>query len=82
MIILTSILSCNKLCECISEYDLFCVTETKIDSCDIIALPGYKFLSQTRKQKYVHKSGGIGIFVNDFISPHISLVESGSDYIL
>ena len=33
-----------ELCELISEYDLFCVTETKIDSYDIIALPGYKIL--------------------------------------
>ena len=43
-----------ELYELISEYDLFCVTETKIDSYDIIALPGYKFLSQTRKQKWRH----------------------------
>ena len=28
------------------------------------------------------KSGGIGLFVKDFISTHISLVESDSDYIM
>ena len=55
---------------------------TKIDNHDVISLPGYKFLSQNRKQKYVRKSGGIGIFVKDSIMQYISLVESDSDYIL
>ncbi|MEW8547180.1 MAG: endonuclease/exonuclease/phosphatase family protein, partial [Candidatus Thiodiazotropha sp.] len=71
-----------ELCELICNYDLFCVTETKIDNHDIITLPGYNFLSQSRKQKYLRKSGGIGVFVKDYIAPHISLLESDSDYIL
>ena len=71
-----------ELCELICKYYLFCIIETKIDSHDIMTLPGYKFLAQSRKQKYVRKSGGIGLFVKDFISTHISLVESDSDYIM
>ena len=31
---------------------------------------------------YVRKSGGIDLFVKDFISTHISSVESDSDYIM
>ena len=42
-----------ELCELICKYDLFCIIETKIDSHDIITLPAYKFLAQSRKQKYV-----------------------------
>ena len=39
-----------EFCDLICEYDLFCVTETKTDNHDRITLPGYKFLSQCRKQ--------------------------------
>ena len=71
-----------ELCELISDYDLFCVTETKIDNNDIINLLGYKFLSQCRKQKYLRVSGGIGVFVKENIFPFVHLIESDSDYIL
>ena len=38
----------------ISEYDMFCVTETKLDSTDIISVNGYTFRSQSQK-KTLHK---------------------------
>ena len=66
----------------ISNYDLFCVTESKLDNHDLITLPGYKFISQPRRQKFLRRSGGIGVFVKDNISPHISIIDSDSDYIL
>ena len=44
-----------------SFFGIFCVTETKIDNNDIISLPGYKLFPQCRTQKYLRKSGGIGI---------------------
>ena len=75
-------MSYPELCELICKYDLFCITETKIDSHDNITLSGYKFLAQSHKQKHVRKSGRIGLFVKNLISPHISLVESDSDYIM
>ena len=66
----------------ISNYDLFCVTESKLDNHDLITLPCYKFISQPRRQKFLRRSGGIGVFVKDNISPHISIIDSDSDYIL
>ena len=36
-----------ELCEIICKYDLFCITETKIDRHDNITLPGYEFLGQS-----------------------------------
>ena len=33
----------------LSHYDIFCVTETKLDYTDVISMPGYTFLSQERK---------------------------------
>ena len=71
-----------EFCNLIQEYDLFCVTETKVDSSDIIGLHGYKFFSQCRKQRIIQKSGGIGVFVKESISPYIGVIESDSDYIL
>ena len=41
--------------ELISNYDLFCVTESKLDNYDIVDVPGYKFISQTRRQKCLHR---------------------------
>ena len=56
--------------------------ETKLDAYDEIKLSGHEFLSQCRKQKCFRKSGGIGVFVKDTISEHVSVVDSESDYVL
>ena len=66
----------------VSKYDLFCVCETKLDKYGVIGLPGYVFLSQCRKQKYICKSGWIGIFIKQTLSFHVYIIESDSDYVL
>lgn len=66
----------------LSNYDILCVTETKLDQTDIISVPGYCFLSQHRKQKFVRKSGGIGVFYRERLSTKIRTIETESDYIL
>ena len=65
----------------VKEHDIFCVSETKIDKYDIITLESYTFLSQWRKQSYLRKSGGIGVFIKDEIFPYVTAIESDSDYI-
>ena len=57
--------------EAISNYDIMCFTETKLDHTDVISVPGYCFLSQHRKQKFIRKSGGIGVFYCDKLSTKI-----------
>lgn len=66
----------------LSKYDVLCVTETKLDKTDVISVPGYEFISQERKQKYIRKSGGIGLFHRDFLKNEINVIETDSDYIL
>ena len=66
----------------VNKYDLFCVCETKLDKYDVINLPGYDFISQCRKQKYICKSGGIGVFVKQSLSVYVSFVESDYDCVL
>ncbi|MES9882143.1 MAG: reverse transcriptase family protein [Sedimenticola sp.] len=66
----------------INEYDLFTVLETKLDSYDIVNVPGYTFISQHRKQKYLRKSGGIGLFVKDCYIKFVDQITTDSDYIM
>ena len=63
-----------EFCELVNCYDLFCVCETKLDKYDIIDLPGYTFISQSRKQKFIRKSGGLGVFVRNELSSYITQV--------
>ena len=65
----------------LSHYDIFCVTETKLDYTDVISMPGYTFLSQERKQTFIRKSGGIGIFFRNNLESKIKRIETASDYI-
>ena len=51
--------------ELVDKYDIFCALETKHDDMDEISLEGYKFIHQTRKQKFLRKSGGIVVFVRN-----------------
>ena len=61
---------------------MFCVQETKLNNIDVISLNNYTFLSQTRKQKFIRHSGGIGVFIKNELLPFVKIKESESDYIL
>ncbi|MCG7877394.1 MAG: endonuclease/exonuclease/phosphatase family protein, partial [Candidatus Thiodiazotropha endolucinida] len=67
--------------ELVQKYDIFCVTETKLDDLDLINISGYEFYSQTRKQKFLRKSGGMGVFIRKSLASYISIVQSDSDYV-
>ena len=66
----------------LSNFDFFCVTETKLDHTDVISVPGYGFLSQIRKQKFIRSSGGIAMFYKNTFEGKIKVVPTESDYIL
>ena len=66
----------------IQKYDLFFVTETKLDSMDIISIDGYTFRSKPRKQKFIRKSGGLGVFFKNNLDKYIEIINTESDYIL
>ena len=52
----------SELRDVLTKYDLLCITETKLDQTDV---PGYTFVSQNRKQNFIGKSGGTGLFYKD-----------------
>ena len=68
--------------ELVKQYDVFTVCETKIDKFDVIKVPGYTFINSPRKQKFIRKSGGLGVFINDSIIHCFQVIESSSEYIL
>lgn len=43
---------------------------------------GYTFIFQCRKQKFIRKSGGLGVFVRNDLSEYITQQDSESDYIM
>ena len=65
----------------ITEYDLFLVTETKLDSADLVCIDGYTFKSKPRLQIFIRKSGGIGIFVKNKLNKYVQVLETESEYI-
>ena len=66
----------------INKFDIIYFSETKTDETDIITFPGYCYISQPRKQKYVRKSGGMAVYYKEGISKYIKAIETQSDYIL
>ena len=66
----------------IQKYYLFFVTETKLDSTDIISIDGYTFKSKPRKQKLIRKSGGLSVIVKSNLDKYIEIINTESDYIL
>ena len=68
--------------EMINDFHFLCVTETKVDKHDIITVPNYTFLSKPRSQKYLRKSGGIGVFVKQTIINNVDILDSQCEYVM
>lgn len=56
--------------------------ETMLDDSDIISLPGFSTISQTRKQKHLRKSGGLAVLIKDKFAEFCKHIDTTSDYIL
>ena len=48
----------------------------------MISIPGFISFSQSRRQKFVRRSGGISVYVKENISKYFTVIPSESDYIL
>lgn len=62
-----------------NDYDIFGVLETKLDDFDIVSLNGYTLLGQTRRQKCLRKSGGVGAFIKIDLCNFVTVLETSSD---
>ena len=56
--------------------------EAKLDDLDSISLSNYTFFHQSRRQKCLRRSGGIGVFIRNELVQRVKLIESSSDYVL
>jgi hypothetical protein len=65
----------------LNSYDILCVQETKLNSYDIIDVPGFTFYSKPRKDNYLRKSGGIAFFIKNTIVDKIEVLESLNEYV-
>jgi len=68
--------------QCVAQYDMLFICETKLDTYDIISITEYTFISQPRRKKYIRKSGGLGAFIHNDILKYVSCIETDSDYVL
>ena len=64
----------------LKSYDLFFVSESKLDQYDVISVDGFTFKNKPRQQKYIRRSGGVGIFVRNELDKFVQAVESESEY--
>ena len=65
-----------------TDYDILCFVETKLDSTDIVSLPGFECISQPRKEISFRRSGGVALFIKSEIAKFCKLKPSESDYIM
>ena len=65
----------------VNQFDIFLVTETKLDCTDVIDIKGYQFINIPREKKYERKSGGIGAFIKDNLPYHTETIKTNTDYI-
>ena len=66
----------------LSQLDILCVTETKLDHLDVINIPGYGFISQIRKQKFIRSSGGVAVIYKNMFDGKLKIIPTESDYIM
>ena len=62
------------------NFDILCLSETKLLDKDVISCEEYTFFSHPRKQKFYRRSGGIGFLVRNRIANLVTAVESKSEY--
>ena len=66
--------------ETLSDFDILCVSETKLDLTYIIMLPGFGSLSQVLKQKFIRCSGGIAVIYKNSFEGKTKAIPTESDY--
>ncbi|XP_053405613.1 uncharacterized protein LOC128558990 [Mercenaria mercenaria] len=66
----------------VKSHDIFLLSETKVDEHDIIDIDGYTFFSKPRKQKYIRKSGGVGVLIKESVAKYVDTIDSNSEYIM
>ena len=66
----------------ITQYDILCFTETKVDDYDEVVIPGYDIFSKNRNSVSSLRSGGIMIATKQRLSKCVQVMSNTSDCVL
>ena len=61
--------------ELLSKYDIMCMSETNLTDYDIVDLQGCHYEGKTRNHMTLKRSGGIGIFIKDYLFKAAEIIE-------
>ena len=67
--------------EFIDDFDLICLTESKLDNFDTVNIPGYTCFQKNRKI-FKHKSGGVALLVKDKYKNKVKILEGTCNSVL
>ena len=58
--------------ETIKQFDVICMSETKLTDTDVISCEGFTFFNAPTRQKFTRSSGGIGFLVKNSLTKFVS----------
>ena len=67
--------------EYIQQYDIVCLTETKLGKGDTVSLNNFEIFAQNR-DKCKHASGGVAVLVKNDLVRHVEIVHGEAEFAL
>jgi hypothetical protein len=65
----------------IAEYDIVCISESKLDDIDEVEIENFTVFTKNRK-KFKHRSGGVAILVKSALTDKVKLIENECENLL
>ena len=62
----------------ISNFDIICLSETKLDQFDSVNINGFKFIFANRELAR-RKSGGVGVLIKNDLWPYIKVLDDKNE---
>lgn len=66
----------------VCEFDLFMVTETRLDPTEPVNIDEYDLICKPRQRPYIRRSDDFGIFLKRNLSRYAEMLQSESEYVL
>ena len=59
-----------------------CISETNLTDYDIVDLQRYHYVGKTRNHMTLKRSGGIGVFIKDYLFKAVESIECACYYLI
>ena len=66
----------------VKQYEIICISESKLDQYDFIEVPGFQCFTLNRGGKKKNRSGGIALLVNEEICKYVEVLKGLSNDVL